>query len=132
MTDKTKEQKERIANRKLVKELADFFYRVVQMWIVLALVVYFQRQSGSWLATTAMMVLTSSLLLYCYVSPINMVEEWEVSRGKEPPGLMLVGVLFVTLLVGMPLLFSDPIIDEINRITHASASSPATLQPHGS
>lgn len=129
--DDEKKRKERIATRKLVKEAADFLFRVVQMWIVLALVVFFQRQSGSGLATAVMFALTAALLIYCYVTPINLLEEWEVAQGREGHALMYVGVLAVTVLVGFPLLFSDPILNEMNRITHSVANSPVAHAPHG-
>lgn len=124
-------RKKRVARRKFTRDMADFFFRVVQMWIVLALVWYFYRQSGSTFALVTSLVLTLALLSYTYVTPVYLLEQWEVERGGEAHALAYVGVLVAALLTGTPLLFSDMVIEQINSITHPSVTSPAAHAPHG-
>jgi len=132
MTDEEKEtRKMRVANRKFIRDSADYAFRVVQMWIVLALVLYMQRQTGSNFAAFVMFALTIALFLYCMYSPVNMLEEWEIARGKEGHGLVYVAVLLGGVAFFVPLLASDVIIDEMNRVAHGTASSPAAQTPHG-
>jgi len=113
----------RIADRKMIRDFADFVFRVVQMWIVLALVVFMQRQTGSAFATAVMLVLSGALFLYCMFTPIFLVEEWEVSRGKELHGIVWLGVLLALVALMLPLMFSDPILEEMNRLAHGSAAT---------
>ena len=124
-------KKHRIADRKFIKDGADFLFRVVQMWIVLALVLYIQRATGSGMATLVMLALSAALLLYSYVTPVYLLEEWETARGRTGHALVYLAVLLSTVLVSFPLLFSDPIINEINRITHPAEASKVIQGPHG-
>lgn len=110
------------ANYKLLKELCDFFFRVVQMWVVLAAIWFVHVTLDSALTFVVSGFLVCVLAGYSLFAPQAIIMEWRETKGHRTyghGGYIVQAICFVIAL--SPLMWIDPIIAGIN-----SASQNAT------
>jgi len=107
------------ANYKLLKELCDFFFRVVQMWVVLAAIWFIHVALDSALAFVVAGFLVCVLFGYSLFSPQAIIMEWRETKGHRTYGR---GGYFVQMLCFVialsPLTWIEPIIAGINSASH--------------
>lgn len=111
----------RIARYKLAKDLADIVFRIVQMFLVLALVAYFATATKHWLPLTVQMILAPALLAYIFFAPTHAMMEFDKATEDGHPiigGLVWAAIIAAAALCSTTLTFADNIVAEVNALTH--------------
>lgn len=109
-----------LSNMKLAAELAELVFRVVQMWIVFALVTWFWRETGSILSAAVAFVLGGAMVVYCWFKPFTLIAEWQNSREGGPSALIWYGWIAGAVLLMCPLFAADPILAAMVEMQHPS------------
>ncbi len=118
---------DRIARYKLLKDLSEGVTRAIQMYVVWALVIYAAKQLGTWPAHLAMHVMAIAIFVYVVETPVLALLEFQKASPGKQIGVYLLGALVaVAIFWGMgiqALMWSDVIVDAINKLTHPTLAA---------
>lgn len=124
------EEDRHVARWKLVKDLSDMVFRVVQMWVVMALVWFVFLSTRHWFAFVVMTALTVAHLAYTICAPRAFIGEYVKSVGAKDWNWFLTLLMFA--LAGLPwyaMAFGgDAIIGALNDAAHGLSVAQQT--PH--
>lgn len=116
-----------LAKAKLGKDIADAAFRLVQLFLMLALFYYLWDASGHWLGLVSMVVVGGILWIHMMNAPAAALYEFERAYEGDLPKwgkwIMWGSYVAVAYAVFALLVFSDPIFLKINELTHAAAVS---------
>jgi hypothetical protein len=107
--------KRRRADYKLIKELTDVVFRIVQMWAVIAIVWFLHLTLGHWAAALVAIMLIFGLIFYSLTAPHIAVLDWREARNETKVGRWWHVFWITNSVIVLILVFNiDPIVYAFN------------------